>query len=196
MSNFALNIYKAFGIRKTPKPSYSVRLHDFVYDKDDNPIEDGLLTHEFAPLYNPTLEQTVSPGEVTHQVSNARKAMFHAINHVRNTNSPANIYTPTGGDALLYAHPKTGVLTLRHVAHSDDENALSVAFRDRDKNKMYRKQGLTNRDTAAFNRLKHLHKNSLITLGAPPMDIDTKDLNALPAELHTTDEAREFNKPL
>ena len=194
MGNFTLNLYKAFGIKKARRPSYSVQLHDFVYDKDENPIEEGYGTRDFSP----------SSGGRTHKVSNARKAMHHAINHVRNTNSPANIYTSTGGDAILYAHPKTGLLTLRHVQHSDDENdifhstnnknfrnpKISEANLDRLKN-----QALAARDTAAFDRLNHLHKNSLLTLGDTPMHIDTMDLSYLPAELHTTDEARDFNKP-
>ena len=119
MGNFTLNLYKAFGIKKARRPSYSVQLHDFVYDKDENPIEEGYGTRDFSP----------SSGGRTHKVSNARKAMHHAINHVRNTNSPANIYTSTGGDAILYAHPKTGLLTLRHVQHSDDEkDVFKTAF--------------------------------------------------------------------
>jgi len=188
MNNLTLNIYKAFGIRKAPRPSYSVQLHNFVLDEDTK----GLPTREFHPREG---------YDDTQRYQSLRKAMHHAINHVRNTNSPANIFTPTGGNSLLYAHPKTGLLTLRHVSHSDDENDLVHHSYNRFtsfKGKLppHISQSLANRDTAAFNRLNHLHKNSLLTLGDTPMHIDTMDLSYLPAELHTTDEARDFNKPL
>ena len=183
MNNLILNLYKAFGIRKAKRPNYSVRLHDFVYDKDENPIEEGYDTRMFAP----------TSGGRTHKVSNARTAMRHAINHVRNTNSPANIYTATGGDAILYAHPKTGLLTLRHVQHSNEENEIFHSIGRKPRLTEVNTEALAARDTAAFNRLKHLHKNSFFTLGDTPMHIDTMDLSYLPAELHTTDEARDMN---
>jgi len=180
MNNLTLNIYKAFGIRKARKHPYSVDLHDFVYNKNENPIEEGGDIRNWSPTPSSTTSRR--------RVSNARIAMYHAINHIRKTNSPVNIHSPNGGESLLYAHPKTGLLTLRHVTHGDNENSMFDGFKGTSA------QAAAKRDSMALNRLQHLHKNSLLTLGDTPMQIDTTDLWDLPSELHTTEEARQANR--
>jgi len=189
MNNLTLNIYKAFGIYKQERSSYIV---DFEYENYSIPKQERIGT--------PTGEEIKSSG----QFKSARKAMTHAIKHINSTNGigTAMITLPEGGSTLLFAHPKTNNLTLRHVIHSPEENkALSQTYRENKgweyqniqgiryggewyPNTPTMKEALTRRDTSALNRIKHLHKNSLLSLGNLPMDIDTSALYNLPEELH------------
>ena len=152
MGNFALNIYKAFGIRKaTDEGLYITRAGKGRTKKHKSP----------------------------------RAAMAHAIKQMVESDLDGIFITHpmTYGDEAaitkLYRNTKTGNLTLGHGVH---ENYSGADMADWNAN-------TPQRDIQAFDKLKLLHKNSMLPLkshGDIPMDIDTGGLTSLPEELHTT----------
>jgi len=121
-----------------------------------------------------------------------RAAMTHAIKQMmKGTLSGVFIthpveYGDSGAMSKLYRHPETGNLTLGHGTHENYLGADATMGYPDDRN-----VNLPKRDIQAFDKLKLLHKNSLLSLkshGDVPMDIDTSGLTNLPKELHTTTE--------
>ena len=157
--SFMLSLYKAFGIRKARKITRNL--------------------YSVATNY----------GDFKKHFKTPRGAMAYAIKHARqgNTNHAHIEHPQQGGINRLSLHPQTGNLTLHHVAHGEDENAL---MRTDDPWKV---GDLAGRDTLALKRMQHLHKNSLLSLGGTSMDINTEALYDLPKELHTTNKARDMN---
>ena len=182
MGNFTLNLYKAFGLRKA-KREYEVDTH---------------MTTAEGYSTNPSKDT---------KFGSSRTAMSHAIKHMMQSNGKgaALIRHPDDSMSSLRFHPDTGNLTLGHATHNP-------AWEDQEFTPENSNDLLAQRDIEALDNMKHLHKNSLLSLkshGNISMDINTDRLTNLPEELHTTDietknipptakkiEARDFNKPL
>jgi len=181
---FILNLYKAFGIRKSRLPSYGITLHS----GGDSRSGKGLVT---------------GGDERYTRFRTRRKAMTHAIDHVKQHpdhsatikhNSPNQRYDWEGGENRLHHIPggpagEPMELALTHMLHGQKENANLAATAKKIGDDWYDHPDMETargeRDVAALNRMKSLHESSLSSLGDTPMHIDTSALYDLPQELHT-----------
>jgi len=165
MNNLTLNIYKAFGIWKASN------LYSIGYNYTDFDTHFKTPRRAMAAAIRRVRQESHDEPHIALTQEKQAAQRFEPL---------AFIQHPNGGINRLSIHPETGALTLNHVTHG----AYQM-----DKGKDYtpktHQEKLTSRDVGALDRMKHLHRNSILSLGDTPMHIDTWGLYDLPEELHT-----------
>ena len=213
MNKLSLNIYKAFGLKKDQP--YNVYLHspkeqDSIKESQPNEPEGEqaeLAAYGAGVAYGKEDEYGLYdeyPAPTRNQTSSPMEAILAAAKHVNSTGSWATIHHPLGGESTLY---KVGdKIYIKHIVHVDVENKKYNNISDnfiRDNNQRMpsdkRLYHLAERDNAALARLQNYvdlnnsHSSNLspdMQPHFPEIHVDTKDLNALSPESHTTEEAR------
>ena len=187
MGNLTLNIYKAFGIRKAKKTDSNDPLELLRLVEEGmkgNVVPASVLRPAKATDAGLYITRTGKRGG-TKKHKSPRTAMAHAIKQMMESDSDGVFithpitYGASAAMTKLYRHPKTGNLTLGHGSHENYSYEVGHLWNE----------NTPQRDIQAFDKIKHLHKNSLLSLkshGDIPMDIDTGGLTNLPEELHTT----------